>query len=234
MIIERYKLMLDELTANSSIEILKRFTNFEIRDILSASSIKRKQQIIRELSEIEIPESDFIYTKLSDISVAWQSILPGKVLSGGFRMNAMTDALYIRSHFWKSAFSLAPDKEMPDHLKHLNRLSWFQKSADETTQAMGCFIIQPGKFPPPAVIYYRGWYDEKDFGFEKYLTTMVENYAFESWQFFYVDFPKDIKDLDEILDNMKFAVEMLPEIFPDKDWSYHAKKYEDTLKRLNL
>jgi hypothetical protein len=232
MILKLYNFFLDGLTTNPKIEVLPKFTATEIRDLLSASSIKRKQNNIKEFVGIELSESDFIYFQLSGTSIEWRSKLPGRSFSGGFRLNGISDALFVKDHFWKGAFSLAPDKEVPDHLKHFDRLGWFQESADGTSQACGCFIRQPGIFPPPVVIYYGGWYKEVDFDFDEYLTKMFENFAFLGWQFFYVDFPKEIRNLEEILDNMQFAVEMLPKVFPDKDWSYHAKKYNDTLKRL--
>lgn len=69
---------------------------------------------------------------------------------------------------------------------------------------------------------------------EKYLTTMFENYAVKGWQFFYIDVTNDFTDLDDILRDMRVASEQLPLLFPDKDWSYHINKYEETKRKLGV
>jgi len=123
---------------------------------------------------------------------------------------------------------------VPDDLQHYNKLGWFEKRPDGMDDTKrGCFIRRDGDFPPPIAFYATdGWYTELDFSYEEYLSLMFENYAFVGWQFFYIDITHDIPRLKEILEKMKNAVEKLPLHFPDKDWSYHTTRYNDTIEKL--
>lgn len=69
---------------------------------------------------------------------------------------------------------------------------------------------------------------------EEYLTTMFENYAVKGWLFFYRDVTKDIPYLDDVLRDMRVVSEQLPLLFPDKDWSYHINRYEETKRKLGV
>lgn len=233
MIVDKYNGLVDDLFVNDSVHIIKDFSRSNLKNPSSAG-IEQDIKDIREFAGIEMSETNAKFFRLSGVSVCWNSNLPegGRILSGGFRINGIADALCFNDDFWRGAIPLAPGQEVPEELKHYEKLNWFQKSADGTTQPYGCFIRQPGPFPPPIAIYYRGWYTGTAFDFEEYLARMFECFAFVGWQFFYVDFPGDIKDLEEILDNMKFATEILPKVFPGKDWSYFTARYEQTLKRL--
>jgi len=98
----------------------------------------------------------------------------------------------------------------------------------------GCFIKEEGDFPPPIAFCNAGseWYVKLDFDYYKYMELLFQNYGFKGWQYFYIDIVKEIPRLDQVLDDMRVAVKTLPLLFPDKDWSYHQKKYQAVLEKL--
>ena len=143
----------------------------------------------------------------------------------------MSDSLTEKSDFWKGAFSLPPDKEVPEELKHFEKLGWFERQVWDDGRR-GCFIKQEGKFPPPIVFYNFDHYVEMKMSFDEYLTTMFDMYAVKGWQFFYVDIDENFSKLDLALEDMRIASEQLPLLFPNKDWSFHINKYQETVKKL--
>ena len=233
-LIDQYTQFVNDISNNRNVKLNSSFTKEKLR-LIDDDDIELYISTIFEDSKITMTIKDAVYFKLSSVSISWDSNLPegGRILSGGFKINGITDALCFTDNFWRGAASLPLGAEIPEHLQHYNKLNWFERSADGTGGAYGCFIREPGKFPPPIAFYYRGWYKKLELSFEEYLTKMFESYAVSGWQFFHVDFPGDIKDFDLILDNMKAATEILPKIFPEKDWSFYLNKYNDTIAKFS-
>lgn len=234
MLIDKYKTFINAIQMNANIRIDEDFTQFEIAKPSSRllgiflESIKVEGGIIMDDSDLEI-------FQITSTSLSWESRLKNVklLLTGGCTFNGLTDALTFYSDFWKGAFSLAPDVDVPEELKHFEKLGWFEKRADGNgDNNRGCFIKQPGHFPPPIVFYRSGWYVKLDMNLEEYLLTMFENYAVSGWQFFYIEITDDIPRLEEVLEEMRVACEQLPLLFPDKDWSYHINKYDETKRKL--
>jgi hypothetical protein len=58
---------------------------------------------------------------------------------------------------------------------------------------------------------------------------MIASCAVRGRQYFYIDIPDNFPSLLEInksivLQDVEFIVEMLPKLFPDRDFSYHEKR----------
>lgn len=181
-------------------------------------------------------EMDLLYFKLSGICVSWKSSIKDVkyVLTGGFIFNGIIDALTSYSSFWKGYFSLYESQEVSSELKHFEKLGWFERQARDLDGRYGCFIKQSGSFPPPIDFYNNGWYTKMTINLEEYLTNMFNMYAVRGWQFFYIEVTKDINEWEEAIHDMEVAVDMLPKVFPDEDWSYQIEKLKKTKKNLDL
>jgi len=177
-------------------------------------------------------EKDFFFFQFASLTLDWEyTAAPYKFITGGFTFNGMIDALTFYSDFWKGAFSLAPDAVVPDHLKKFEQLGWFERQYRDDKR-IGCFVKQPGIFPPQIAFYNRGWFQITDWTFEEYLEKMLRMYAVKGWQFFFIDFDKAMPYWQEALDDMKNAAELMPEIFEDEDWAWLQLHYEEVCKKL--
>lgn len=234
MITEKILFMLSELKLNPNILINVTFKETDL-DIIPISFFEMDRKGIEQEINIKMTDSDLLYFKLGGLSISWESTLEDVdyVLTGGVKFNGLLETLTFYSDFWKGAFSLAPDVKVPEKLKHFEQLGWFERQAWDDGR-YGCFIKQSGNFPPPIVFYNMNHYVPMNMDLEKYLTTMFENYAVKGWQFFYIDVTNDFTDLDDTLRDMRVASEQLPLLFPDKDWSYHINKYEETKRKLGV
>jgi hypothetical protein len=235
MVTDRYLQFLAELKSNNNIKIIDHLTNSELKKPLE-SALKRRRESLLEKNVI-LKDEDLVYFQLGNITVAWEGkVTPSgeTALDGGFVMNGLTDALLFPYDFWKAPLGIAPGKEVPEELKHYERLGWFERRPDGMDdKKRGCFIRQEGPFPPPIAFYTTGgWYTSLSMSYEEYLNLMFENFAFRGWQFFYIEIPAAIPHLNDILEEMRVAVKLLPLHFPDKDWSFHASRYDEVVKKL--
>lgn len=236
-LVNQFKQCLNALESNPNIELGKysernRYDAFESSQRL----MLRWQNELLEYG-VEIEESDFEVFNLCSIVLNWDStlILGVKTLRGGFVFNGITDALCLPSIFWKGAVSLPPDAEVPQELKHFEKLGWFCRLPNGLGADYACFIKESGQFPPPIAQflgYSNGRYINLDFDYYRYLELMFQNYGFKGWYYFYIDIPNDLPIIDDILAEMKAAVLTLPKLFPNDDWSFHEKKYDEVLKKL--
>jgi hypothetical protein len=152
------------------------------------------------------------------------------MISGGFVFNGITDALTLPTDYFKNVTNIKNEGD------YSQQLGWFERlpmGVDDSFR--GCFIKEEGDFPPPIAFCNAGggWYVKLDFDYHKYMELLFENYGFKGWQYFYIDIVKEIPRLDQVLDDMRVAVKTLPLLFPDKDWSYHLKKYQAVLEKLD-
>jgi hypothetical protein len=237
MITDKYLQCLKDLQNNPNIEMGKYCSDTNYYDCEPPSDrfLERRKKGLEE-ENIILSDQDLECFNIIGVVVNWDSLLSlGDItLRGGFVFNGFTDALVLPSDFWKGGVSLAPDTLVPEHLKHYEKLGWFERlpsGVDDSKR--GCFIKEEGIFPPPIAFYSgNGWYVKLDFDYYKYLELLFQNYGFKGWQYFYIDIVKEIPRLDQVLDDMRVAVKTLPLLFPDKDWSYHQKKYQDVLQKL--
>lgn len=232
MILEKYAQFLAEIKQNTNIKYSEDEGHIsEELNLTPVAFFKEDQEEILEEAEIQMSDNDLVYFQFEGVSILWESTLKNidDVLVGGFVFNGILDALTIPGTFWKGAFSLPPDLEVPENLKKFEQLGWieFQGRHDGTR---GCFLKQSGTFPPPIVLYSRGWYTEMNMNYDEYLTKMFEMYAVKGWQFFFIDLTDDIPYIEDIIKNMKVATDVLPRLFPEKDWSDQISKYQEAIK----
>lgn len=231
MITEKYLQCLKELQENPNIEIGKYSeTNYYNSETPSERSLKRAKNELEEENYL-IADKDLEYFNFSSILVNWDSLLSlGDVMiRGGFVFNGITDALTLPTDYFKNLINIKDDGD------YSQQLGWFERLPMGVDDSMrGCFIKEEGHFPPPIAFCHAGggWYIKLDFDYHKYMELLFENYGFKGWQYFYIDIGKEIPHLDQLLDDMRVAVKTLPLLFPDKDWSYHQKRYQAVLENL--
>lgn len=84
---------------------------------------------------------------------------------------------------------------------------------------------------------YNSAYFPMDLNLEEYFKAMIDSCAVRGWQYFYIDIPRNFPSLVRInrnivLKDAELAVELLPKLFPDKDFSYHIGKLDYIRERL--
>ena len=226
-----FNTFVDKITKNQKLSIDSDATYLELIKP-SSRSIRRKRNSFKKSYDYLLEDGDFFYFQFASLTLDWEyTAAPYKFVTGGFTFNGMIDALTFYSDFWKGAFSLAPDAVVPDHLKKFEQLGWFERQYRDDKR-IGCFVKQPGVFPPQIAFYNRGWFQITDWTFEEYLEKMLRMYAVKGWQFFFIDFDKAMPYWQEALDDMKNAAELMPEIFEDEDWAWHQLHYEEVCKKL--
>lgn len=230
MITEHYLKCLAELENNPNIEFTDDKPKKELADF-SGNMLEYIVEDIQDMGGITLNDNDLDYLKFASVSFGWRSLLekPGLVLKGGFVFNSISDALLFPTDYFDNAKSINPNEDFTEKLRWFDRLPM---GVDDSMR--GCFIKETGDFPPPIAFCNAGadWYTKLDFDYYKYMELLFQNYGFKGWQYFYMDIVKEIPNLDEVLDDMRVAVKTLPLLFPDKDWSYHKKRYEDVLEKL--
>lgn len=152
-------------------------------------------------------------------------------------LNGFSEALIQDSNFWDVYNSINRYEADQQELQFLNRLNWFEKQAWGDDGKYGCFFREPGNFPPQIYFYDNGTYFAMSLNFEQYLEAMIASCAVRGWQYFYVDIPDRFPDLvginkDIVLKDVELAVELLPKLFPDRDFSYHIGKMDYIRDRL--
>lgn len=227
--LERMLDFLNEIEANENIEIkaLKKelFINDSFLQKLQIDALNKKMEINADENYPGIK-----FYPYSALELSW--IHSGKdFLYGGFSFSDWFLALSKPSDFWKIAFSLAPDEEVPEELKHFEKLSWFEQQSWCDDWRFGCFAQEKGVFPPQIVFYDRNWYTTMHLSLDEYFEAMFASCAVCGWQYFYIDYNQDIPHLSKAISDMENAVNQLPILFPDMDFSYHKSKLQE-LKRI--
>lgn len=227
MIKEHYLKCLAELENNPNIEFTDDKPKKELADF-SGNMLEYIVEDIQDMGGITLNDNDLDYLKFASVSFGWRSLLekPGLVLKGGFVFNGISDALLFPTDYFDNAKSINPNEDFTEKLR------WFDRLPIGVDDSMrGCFIKEEGNFPPPIAFCNAGadWYTKLDFDYYKYMELLFQNYGFKGWQYFYINITKEIPRLDKIIEDMKNAVETMPLLFPDKDWSYHQQRYEEVL-----
>jgi hypothetical protein len=234
---KNYKMIFNEfngfLEKNKNIKLENHLINKEILS-LSVSSINRKTNLIKEMRSIIFKESDYEIFNYSGISFCWSyTNESNQFIYGGYLFNGFTEALAQEPNFW-DVYNLinkyTPDKTEMELLKKLN---WFEKQSWGDDGKFGCFLREPGYFPPKIYFYDYGACFPTTLTLEQYFDAMIASCAVRGWQYFYIDIPDIFPELSKVnkslvLRDVEFIVEMLPKLFPDRDFSYH----EDRLKYL--
>jgi len=230
MIISNYLNCLKELESNINVEFIEDYTKKSVGGFPKEIFPDEKEAIL-DFANIKLKDKDIESFDLASTTISWRSLLSLRdvVLKGGFAFNGITDALILPTDYFKNITNIKNDGD------YSQQLGWFERLPMGVDDSMrGCFIKEEGDFPPPIAFCNAGgeWYVKLDFDYYKYIELLFQNYGFKGWQYFYIDIVKEIPRLDQVLDDMRIAVKTLPLLFPDKDWSYHQKKYQDVLEKL--
>jgi hypothetical protein len=155
-------------------------------------------------------------------------------LYGGFQFFDWWLFLCTVSEFWKIDFSLAPNENIPQHLKPFENLCCFEKQKWRDDWRYGCFYRETGIFPPKTAFFDKNWYTIMDLSFDEYVDSMICSCAVMGWQYFYIDFNQEIPHLNRAVNDMEIAIKNLPELFPEKDFSFHKERLKElkTIKKI--
>ncbi len=226
------------LERNVLVKIEHQLSNKELLS-LSDSSLNRKINLINELHSIIINENYKHIFNFSGLSNCWSYTNENnEFIYGGYLFNGFTEALAQESGFWDVYNSI--NKHEPDEkeLEFLKKLNWFEKQAWGDDGKFGCFLREPGDFPPPIYFYDYGAVYPMQLTLEDYFDGMIASCGVRGWQYFYLDYSKiEIPDLPKvnkelIVKDLAFIVKMLPALFPDNDFSFHINKLEEIKKIL--
>ncbi len=138
--------------------------------------------------------------------------------------------------FWDVSNSINEHQPDEKELELLKKLNWFEKQSWGDDGRYGCFLREVGDFPQ-IYFYDNSAYFPMNLTLEEYLEAMIASCAVRGWQYFYIDIPDDFPNLVRInknivLENVELAVELLPKLFPDRDFSYHMGRMDYIRGRL--
>ncbi len=222
---------------SSKVKIKESWTNTNFLS-LSQRLLRRNIPLLYDNWNITIKEEDLDYFNLSGVSICWSNTLgEDEFICGGFQFNGFSEALIQDSDFWDTFNSI--NKHQPDEkeLGFLKKLNWFEKQSWGDDGRYGCFLREAGDFPPQIYFYDNSAYFQINLTLDEYFEAMIASCAVRGWQYFYIDIPDRFPDLvginkDIILKDVELAVELLPKLFPDKDFSYHIGKMDYIRDRL--
>ena len=231
MIRKKYQLFLKELQDNPRIQLLLDGTFNELKT-KGGFALKPTDEPKEALGLLTEQES--VYFQLENMRISWRAKeINESYGQGGFVLNNMVEALSSRDFFWKPFVGERPIKSNKHEVSQYEQLTWFQRQENHSDGRYGCFLHVSGLFPPPLVFFNKGWCSPLTLSFKQYLFAMFHMYAIRGWQFFYVTLTVETPYLDEAINEMKRVCEILPVLFPDRDWTAEVKKYGETLKLLS-
>ncbi len=240
-LLSKIELFIAHLKENRNITIILYLSNEEVLSVrekvleMLASNVKAK-------SGIEILKDDWNIFNLGGVSVCWNfTNRENQFIYGGFQLAGFDNALINDSDFWKIDFSLPPDAPVPEHLAEYKKFNWFEKQAWGGDGRYGCFYREPVPFPPLIYFYDHGAFSVMPLTFEEYFNKMIDSCAIRGWQYFYLEVSQ-IKRMMEfnleqvqsktIIKEMEQSVNLLPKLFPEKDFSYHQKRFKQIIQSI--
>jgi hypothetical protein len=215
----------------TKVELIEKNINMNLLS-LSDRSLKRKLPLLTDNWNITMKDEDLDVFNLSGVSICWvYTNAENQFIYGGFLLNGFTDALIFDSSFWKIYNPIDGQKLDDNELEFFKKLNWFDKQAWGDDGKYSCFLREPGEFPPKLYFYDSGAYFPMTITFDEYFDAMIASCAVRGWQYFYSDSSEDFPDFREVnknavLKDLEFILEMLPKLFPDKDFSYHIGRMD--------
>ena len=222
---------------SSKVKIKESWTNTNFLS-LSQRLLRRNIPLLYDNWNITIKEEDLEYFNLSGVSICWSNTHDeDEFIYGGFQFNDFSEALIQDSDFWDTFNSI--NKHQPDdkELEFLQKLNWFEKQPWGDDGRFGCFLREAGDFPPKIYFYDNSAYYPMKLTIEEYFDAMVASCAVRGWQYFYIDIPEKFPEFERInksivLKDLELAVELLPKLFPDRDFSYHIGRMDYVREKL--
>lgn len=223
---------------SSKVKIKECWTNTNFLS-LSERLLKRNISLLYEKWNITIKEEDLKYFNISGVSICWSNTHDqDEFIYGGFHFNGFGEALIQDSDFWDTFNSINHHQPDERELEFLKKLNWFEKQSWGDDGRYGCFLREAGNFPPQIYFYDNSVYFPMNLTLEEYFEAMIASCAVRGWQYFYIDIPGSFPDLVEVnksivLKDVELAVELLPKLFPEKDFSYHIGRMKYIKNKLN-
>ena len=205
---------------------------------LSERSLKREQRLFKVDQGIDIKDDDLAIFNISGLSFCWSYTNENnQFIYGGYLFNGFFEALAQESDFWDVYNSI--NRHQPDEaeLQLLKKLNWFEKQAWGDDGKFGCFLREPGDFPPKIYFYDNGAIFPMPLRLDEYVDAMIASCAVRGWQYFYINLPDKFPELPKVnknivLQDVEFIVEMLPKLFPDQDFRYHQERLKYIERKL--
>ena len=199
--------------------------------LISQDRMNEDRRYIAETRGIKIPENENQSLASTIFSVCWRAFKNGDFIYGGFEMNGYHEIFLNNSDFWCVYNSLNSHKPPAEELEFLKKLNWFEKQSWSDDGKFGCFLRQPGDFPLPIYFYDSGAYFSMPLSLEAYFDAMIDSCAVRGWQYFYIDIPEQFPEFREVnkhkvLAEMELTLNLLPNLFQNKDFSYHMNRFE--------
>lgn len=221
----------------ADIEKIEHLTNTEFLS-LSERLLAMKAPLLHEKWNISIKDEDLYIFNLSGLSTCWcYTNEVNQFIYGGFRLNGFSEALIQDSDFWD--LSNAINKYQPDEkeLEFLKKLNWFERQSWGDDERYGCFLRDAGDYPPQIYFYDNSAYFPMSLTPEEYFEAMLASCAVRGWQYFYIDIPDNFPKMvgiskSIVLKDVELAAELLPKLFPEKDFSYHIGRLDYLRERL--
>jgi hypothetical protein len=222
----------------NSIELVEEKMCTEVMD-LPQEYLERRAKFLYEHKKITVKECFYGFFNISKLKSCWcYTNENNEFIYGGFWFNGLSEALAQRSKFWDVFNSLNRHHPSEEELEFLKKLNWFEKQAWAGGDGkFGCFLREPGDFPPKIYFYDSGAYFPMNISLEEYFDAMIASCAVRGWQYFYIDFPDKFPELREVnrekvLAELTRTVTVLPRLFPDRDFSYHQERYREIERKL--
>ncbi len=221
----------------TKVELAEKNINMELLT-LSDRLLKMQTRDLVDKWNITFNDEELDVFKLSGVSICWvYTNKENQFIYGGYLLNGFTDALIFDSDFWKIYNPIDGQKLDDNELEFFKKLNWFDKQSWGDDGKYSCFLREPGEFPPKLYFYDSGAYFPMTITFDEYFDAMIESCGVRGWQYFYIDIPDDFPNFREVnknavLKDLEFILEMLPKLFPDKDFSYHIGRMEYIKERL--
>ncbi len=201
--------------------------------------LEEEADFIYQRKKIKIKECFYDFFNISRLESCWSYTNENnEFIYGGFWFNGLSEALAQSSKFWNVFNSLNRYRPGEEELSFLKKLNWFEKqSRGDGDGKFGCFLREPGDFPPKIYFYDSGAYFPMNTSLEEYFDAMIASCAVRGWQYFYIDFPDEFPELREVnkekvLAELTRTITVLPRLFPDKDFSYHEKRFYEIKEKL--
>ncbi|AEY67272.1 hypothetical protein [Clostridium sp. BNL1100] len=227
---------IDYLKVNKNVDLEERCFNEEYTDISDEDLIETISMF--KSINFSLKKEYYDFFRISSMSFAWSfTNEKNQFIYGGFLFNGILDLFIQDSDFWDLSNSINQHKPNEGELEFLKKLNWFEKQSWGDDGRFGCFLREAGDFPPRIYFYDNSAYFPMNLSLEEYFGAMIASCAVRGWQYFYVDIPDKFPEFvrinkSTVLKDVELAVELLPELFPDRDFSYHIGRMDYLKSRL--
>ena len=224
--------------------------NYEIiKSVGDFYNYEEKFSILKGKTGIDIPKADWESLATSGLTLDWDRPAESyeeAYMYGGYVIQDLTMCLGYDDPFWKIDHPSPSDEER----LFLEKINYIQRCAHGNDGTYGCLYREQGVYPCPVYFYDKGLYCKMNLDYDQYYESMLASSAVSYWQYFYIDIdeiysrtrdinadninsvyhdeiPEGITKFEAIINHLESNLKLLPDSFPDKDFSYHQKHLEE-------